>query len=161
VAKVGVDGSVSIYNAAGNTHFVVDVAGYFLSDSNFSSLSPTRLVDTRSGRSTIDHLNEGTGAVGPGQSFRMSVLGRGGVPSSGVSAVVLNVTAVGPSAGGYATVYPTGEDVPNASNLNFSAGTTIPNLVVAKVGVDGSVSIYNAAGNTHFVVDVAGWFPAG
>jgi hypothetical protein len=72
--------------------------------------------------------------------------------------VVVNVTAVSPSSNGYATVYPAGDAVPNASNLNFTAGTVIPNLVIAKVGADGSISIYNAAGSTHFVVDVAGWF---
>jgi hypothetical protein len=58
-------------------------------------------------------------------------------------------------------VYPTGEAVPNASNLNFAPGATIPNLVVAKVAADGSVSVFNAIGYTHIIVDVAGWFSAG
>jgi subtilisin family serine protease len=157
ISKVGSDGSVSIFSTT-TTQIVVDVAGYFPVAGLYNPLSPARLADTRPGQQTIDHVNEGTSAVGPGQSLRVRVLGRGGVPASGVSAVVVNVTAVAPTNNGFASVFPAGDAVPNASNLNFTAGRTIPNLVIAKVGADGSISIFNAAGSTHFVVDVAGWF---
>ena len=40
------------------------------------------------------------------------------------------------------TVHPGGEARPTSSNLNYVAGQTIPNLVVAKVGAGGIVSIY-------------------
>jgi hypothetical protein len=73
--------------------------------------------------------------------------------------VVVNVTATQPSTGGYLTVWPSGEARPNASNLNFTAGQTIPNLVVAKVGSNGQISIYNNTGSTHVIVDVLGYFP--
>ena len=72
--------------------------------------------------------------------------------------MVLNVTVTQPSVGGYVTVYPSGTTRPNASNLNFAAGQTIPNLVIAKVGTDGNVAIYNDSGTTHVIADVAGWF---
>jgi hypothetical protein len=159
IAKVSDDGFISIYNSDGYTNFVVDVAGYFPDVSAYDALVPARLVDTRSGPTyeTVDGRIQGVGAVGPGQSLRVPVLDRGGVLESGVSAVVVNVTAVGPTAGGHATVYPTGEVVPNASNVNFKAGQTIPNLVIAKVGADGSISIFNSGGYTNFVVDVAGY----
>ncbi|MGH9226597.1 MAG: hypothetical protein ACRD2W_23065 [Acidimicrobiales bacterium] len=35
---------------------------------------------------------------------------------------------------------------------------TVPNLVVAKVGADGKVNLFNLTGSTHVVADVAGWF---
>jgi hypothetical protein len=47
---------------------------------------------------------------------------------------------------------------PLASNLNYAAGQTAPNLVVVKVGPGGKVSLYNYSGSAHLVVDVAGWF---
>jgi hypothetical protein len=78
-----------------------------------------------------------------------------------VGAVVLNVTAVDPTAASFLTVWPTGEARPNASNLNLPAGQTIPNLVIAKVGSNGQVSVFNQAGAAQLVIDVAGWFPAG
>ena len=159
IAKVGADGSVSIYNSGGYTHVIVDITGWFPVADGYTPLSPARIAETRVGERTFDALVQGVGAVGPGQTLRVPVLGRAGVPASGVGAVALNVTVTGSTSGGFLTMYPTGESLPLASNLNFSAGQTIPNMVIAKVGADGSVSIYNSGGYTHVIVDVAGWFP--
>jgi hypothetical protein len=63
---------------------------------------------------------------------------------------------VGPGAS--VPVKVTGADRPLASTLNFPAGQTVPNLAVAKVGADGSVSVYNQAGTTHVLFDVVGWY---
>jgi len=160
IAKVGADGSISIFNSAGSTHVIVDYNGWYPTNGNFSTLSPARLLDTRAGQSTVDGQMVATGTIGPGQTLRLPVLGRGGVPASGVGSVVVNVTAVSPTQYGHITVFPTGTGVPNASNLNFYSGNVIPNVVVTKVGSDGSISIFNSAGNTHVVVDISGWFPA-
>jgi len=54
--------------------------------------------------------------------------------------------------------YPTGQDAPTASNLNTSAGQTRANLVIAKVGSDGAVAMYNSAGAIHLLADVVGYF---
>ena len=56
------------------------------------------------------------------------------------------------------TVYPAGGDRPLASNLNVVAGQVIPNMVLARVGVDGGVAIYNNAGALDLVADVMGYF---
>ncbi|MEZ5142561.1 MAG: hypothetical protein R2726_08615 [Acidimicrobiales bacterium] len=89
----------------------------------------------------------------------LPVVGRGGVPASGVAAVVLNVTVTGPTAPSHLTVFPAGESPPSASNLNFSAGQTVPNLVIAKVGAGGQVSLRNNSGSVQVIADVAGWSP--
>jgi len=122
-------------------------------------LSPARLVDTRAGATTVDGAFAGGGTLGSATSVNVTVTGRGGVPATGVGAVVLNVTATGPTASSFLSVWPAGEARPNASNLNVVAGQTVPNLVIAKVGANGQVSVYNHSGSTHLVVDVAGWFP--
>ena len=44
----------------------------------------------------------------------------------------MNVTVTDPTAGSYMTVWPKGEVQPTASNLNWSAGQTIPNAVTVK-----------------------------
>ena len=82
------------------------------------------------------------------------------VPSSKVSAVVLNVTVTGPTSAGYLTVYPTGVTRPTASNLNFSAGWTGANAVTVPVGANGQVDIFNAAGNVHVIADVLCYYNA-
>lgn len=160
IAKIGADGSISIFNSDGATHVIVDVAGWFPVGGGYQPLSPTRIADTRSGPldKTFDGQVEGVGAIKAGTSLSVPILGRAGVPSTGVSAVALNVTATASTSNSFLTVYPTGEARPVASNINFLAGTSVPNMVVAKLGADGSISIYNSDGATHVIVDIAGWF---
>jgi hypothetical protein len=55
-------------------------------------------------------------------------------------------------------VYPTGVTRPTASNLNFTGGKTIPNLVMVKIGGDGNVRVYNNNGQVHVIFDVVGYF---
>ena len=61
----------------------------------------------------------------------------GAVPASGVTAVVVNVTVVGPTASSYVTVFPEGTTQPVVSNLNFTAGETLANLATVPVGQPG------------------------
>jgi hypothetical protein len=158
IAKVGSGGQVDVYNAVGSTDVVFDVAGWYADTSSTSAsglygpLTPVRILDTRNGTGGYSH------EVGPGQSIAVQATGVGGVPSSGVSAVVLNVTVTNPSAGSYLTAYPSGAPLPTASNLNFGPGQTVPNLVEVKVGSGGQVNVYNAVGSTDVVIDVAGWY---
>src|SRR5215207_9003872 len=86
-------------------------------------LPPARILDTRIG------VGAAVGPVGPANVLEFNVTDRGGVPAADVSAVVLNITVVFPTAPSYMTVWPTGEPMPTASNLNYVANQTVPNLV--------------------------------
>lgn len=110
---------------------------------------------------TVDGLAAGSGPLAGGTTTELTVVGRGGVPSVGVGSVALNVTVTNPTASGFLTVWPAGSPRPNASNLNFSPGQTVPNMVTVPVGQDGKVSIYASAGTSDVIVDVLGWFPTG
>jgi hypothetical protein len=79
------------------------------------------------------------------------------VPATGADAVVLNVTVTDPTGPGFVTVHPCGQPRPLASSLNFVAGQTVPNLVVAKLGVDGQLCLFTTA-TIDLVADVSGWF---
>jgi hypothetical protein len=96
--------------------------------------------------------------VAKGATLTLQVTGRGGVPTTDVAAVALNVTVVAPASGGYVTVYPSGLTRPGVSNVNFSAGHTIANQVTVPVGADGSIKLYNGGGTAHLVADVMGWY---
>src|SRR5829696_8576036 len=113
------------------------------------------------GYPTIDGQFSGIGSIGAGETISLEVTGRAGVPASGVGAVVLNVTVTNTTAPSYLTVFPSGQALPTASNLNFMAGQTVPNMVVSKVGDDGHVALFNLSGSVDVVVDVLGWFPTG
>ncbi|MFJ9741435.1 hypothetical protein [Streptomyces sp. NPDC101166] len=155
VVPVGADGKVTFYNRAGSVDLLADVAGYYVTDGSgatYRPVTPDRLMDTRSG------LGVRKGKVGPDASVTLQVPGKGGIPATGVTAVVLNVTATAPTAGSFVSVYPSGTTRTSASNLNFTAGQTIPNLVVVPVGADGKVTFYNRAGSVDLLADVAGYF---
>jgi len=115
-------------------------------------LIPQRLLDSR------DSV-----AIPPGSVRDVQVTGSSTeIPESGISAAMLNVTAVTPGSSGYLTVFPAGTTPPNASNVNFLAGQIVPNQVLAMLGSGGRVSILNgSAGATHVVVDIVGFFSAG
>lgn len=98
-----------------------------------------------------------------GRTFTLTatnLLYAGGVPASGISGVVLNVTAVA-SAAGFLTVYPADVGAPNASNVNFTAGQVVPNLVAVKTSASGAVAIRNSSlGSTNVIADLAGYVTA-
>ena len=165
---LGPGGKVTFYNNAGSVDVIVDVGAYYTDASGsgsggaFTPLTPARILDTRAGsRTGICAISCST--LGPGSTLNLTVAGQGGVPAMGSatppSAVVMNVTvadATGPLS--FLTVYPSGAGRPLASDLNFLAGQTVPNLVLVKLGPDGTVNIYNDQGTTEVVADVFGWY---
>lgn len=87
-----------------------------------------------------------------------TVAGVGGVPASGAAAVVLDVTVTDPTALSCLSVYPSGTARPSTANLTFTQNQMVTTLVVAKVGADGKVAMYNEAGAAQVIVDVVGWY---
>jgi len=133
------------------------VAGWFTdgttaaTGSLFVGLTPARVLDTRGGQS-----------IGPNTTRILQIAGQGGVPALTATvpptAVVLNVTATNPTAASYLTAWPAGAVQPTASDLNYVAGLTVPNMVVVKLGANGAIDLYNAFGTVDVVVDVVGWY---
>lgn len=158
ISRVGIDGKVSMYNNLGSVNLAADIQGYFQGDSTGSSyipLAPARILDTRAGTGGVST------PVGPGGTIELKVTDAGGVPATGGTAVALNVTATNVSGlESYLTVWPSGTNRPVASNLNFIQGQTVPNLVIARVGTEGKISIYNNVGNVDVVADTQGYFAA-
>src|SRR5690606_4566714 len=138
-----------------------DVSAFFLPGGHRAPIEPARCADTRVGAefTTVDGLFLGDGAVGPDGTYPVRVAGRCGVPADAV-AVFANVTAVGPAADGYLTVYPCGVDRPTASNVNYLAGDTVPNAVLATIApADGTICVYSSAA-ADVIVDITGFVPA-
>jgi hypothetical protein len=147
------DGEVSFHNNSGGTvQVIADLEGFYGPGGyGFKPTAPTRVLDTRNGTG-------GTGPVAAGGLLRLNLSGK--VPA-GTAAVVMNVTVTQPKSGGYLTVYPDGAAKPNASNLNFTAGETVPNLVIAPL-TNGVADIANTSGGTvQVIADLAGYFAAG
>lgn len=153
-AAIGAAVAVSL--GAGGVAFVANAAGG--TPSSFVPIVPCRLMDTRPAPNTVGPR---VTPIGPDESYAVTVRGASGecnIPNQAV-AVSLNVTAVGPTAGGFLTVYPSDAAVPNASNLNFRAaqGAT-PNAVNSALSADGRVSFFNKNGSVHVIADIVGYF---
>ena len=160
MAVVAVNGAGQFtIEASAPAHFVVDVEGYFTTPKTasarglFNPVDPARILDFRS--------RSGAGSLGPGGIALLQVTGRGGVPATGVSAVVINTTLVGPTSAGYVTEYPTGSTRPATPTLIFAPGQTVANRAIVPVGAGGTISIYNDTGITRPVIDVSGYFTDG
>jgi len=148
--KLGAGGKVSLYTQQGG-HLVVDVLGYYApatgTAGRFTALSPGRLVDTRE-----------TIKVNPDATVDVTVLGKLGVPATGVSSVLVNIAGVDATQPGFITAYAAGSPRPGTSNVNLQAiGSTSSNLAIVPVGTDGKITVYSQQG-AHLVVDVAGYY---
>ena len=119
-------------------------------------LGPLRLVDTRPGfeQGAITVTKR---FVGGAIELDLAVAGTGGVPDGGVLAVALNVVATQATRSGFVTVYPCGVR-PVSSSLNFIAGRTIANNVIAPLSADGNLCVY-ASADVHVAIDISGWIP--
>ncbi|HLY34272.1 MAG TPA: hypothetical protein VKQ07_07050 [Jatrophihabitantaceae bacterium] len=151
VVPVSTSGGIELYNgSSGGVQLLGDVAGYFsggapVNPGGFAPLGPQRIL-------------AGT-TVGAHATLSLAVAGAGGVPASGASAVVINVMAYRPAASGYVVAYPDGQSRPQASSVTFVAGQSIANLVVAPLGADGKIQLYNGSnGVVQMYADVAGYF---
>jgi len=115
-----------------------------------------RLLDTRPGESGC--FVPGA-PLGDGMVLKQSAVGAcSGIPANAV-AVVGNATAVNFISTGphWITFYPSNEQRPNTSNLNFRDNQVMSNWFTARLGADGAFNIYSHA-STHLVIDVAGYY---
>ncbi|NNN20781.1 MAG: hypothetical protein HKL80_02100 [Acidimicrobiales bacterium] len=151
---VGQGGAISIFNSTGNTDVLVDIVGWVGSASGgtlFNSLPPTRVIDTR-----VPSL---VPTVSPGSSINVQMEGVSGIPSSGVAAVAVNVTATDIySPGGYLVAYATGAPKPDTSTLNFVENRAVANRAIVDLSLSGSMTITDFGVAADIVVDVTGYF---
>ena len=118
----------------------------------FVALPAHRALDTR----------WSAAALAGGATLPVRVNGVSGVPRTGVAAVLVNVTAVTPTARGYLTGWAAGAPKPGVSQLNFAAGQNTAVTMVVKVGTGGVIQLFaGLPGRTHVLVDIEGYFRAG
>jgi hypothetical protein len=150
VIALSTDGSLNLFSAAGG-FAVVDLAGYWMpvtqaAAGRYNAVTPFRTLDTR-----------GNARLSAEGTIEATVTGVAGIPAD-AAAVAVTITGTGAAQAGFVTAWPSGTARPTASNLNLpDAGTTVPNLAIIPVGVDGRISLYSSGG-TDVIVDITGWF---
>jgi Ice-binding-like/Bacterial Ig-like domain len=159
VAPVSASGTVCFY-ANSATDIVVDINGWFATGAAFASVGPKRVFDTRPGNSPEALRTVPTVRIPAGGVLEVHVTDLAGyVPVNGVGSVSLNVVVTNPDAAGFITVYACGARV-LVSSVNFDAGQTVANAVIATVSATGTVCFYSSA-TTDMVVDINGWVQVG
>jgi PKD repeat protein len=125
-------------------------------DGDFYTLTPCRLLDTRSAENGAAPVPSGTDRI-----LDVVAVTRCGV-SPLAHAVALNVTVVQTPGSGRVTVYPASlAQVPATSTLNFPAGITRANNALMMLSPDGKLKlrpVVNNGSSTHLIVDVTGFF---
>jgi hypothetical protein len=118
---------------------------------NFFTVSPCRLLDTRSSG----------GPLAAGQTRTLSILGLCGIPDTATS-IVGNVTAVAPTGGGSLALAAAQDGLTNTSSVSFNVGNTRASQ--ALIGLSGTgtraftIRSGMASGSVDVIVDVSGYF---
>ena len=162
VVPIGPTGKVTLYNHAGSVNLVASVEGYydtFATYRNFLSTAVNRPVTTISPVRVLDTRNA-TGApkkrLGPSGTLSFKVAGLGTIPAT-ATAVVLNLTAVNPSANGFLTAWGDASAQPSTSAVNFMHGAPATPVLLYLLVNHGHVNLFNPYGTLDVVADVEGY----
>jgi LPXTG-site transpeptidase (sortase) family protein len=163
ILPVGPDGQVTLYTSAGG-HVILDMSGYVTGAGApvttrglFVPVAPFRMLDTRQTSAVMNPLGP-TLRMWPNWVVDVNVLNRGGLPASGVGAIVGNTTFVDANGPGFLSAYPAGTLFPGTSTVNtFYAGQTAPNHTMTPISARG-VAIRAGDTGGHVILDVSGYF---
>jgi RHS repeat-associated protein len=156
-------GQLTIYNYNGTTDVAVSVEGYFTpvpaGGAGYNPVTPTRLADTRAGSG---HQDQGqTLNVTTQTTDVVQVTGNAGIPTTGVTAAVVEMTINGPTYSGYLVAYPDGTTPPTPSSLNYAANVGSTREVTVALSSAGKFDVTNHDGITDLIVDVVGYYTTG
>ena len=119
----------------------------------FVAVPPARILSTRDGTGT---------PIGPcrvrgGARFDLPVLGSGGLPTSGVAAVMLRVGLLQAASLTSLRVWPAGGVLPIVPVAAANPGQASA-LITVPVGANGMISLQHRAGMSQFTADVVGYY---
>jgi hypothetical protein len=157
-------GSISIFIPTGG-NIIVDAMGYFTPSAataagRFVPVNPRRALDTRP--TEPGPVPAGWTAHRPaiGEAVRVDVLADIGVPTTGVSSLVVNVTATDSIGAGFLQALPTGSASGQTSTVNYAAGATAATHAIVPLGAGGTISVFTS-NSSHIVVDITGYITDG
>ena len=135
---------------AGKAHIEVDVVGYVTAPKSVKDHSG--LLRGTATQTLFD------GQLAASAATDIPVLGQGGVPSSHVADVLLNVMAIGATGTGVLGLRASGGTSTNATALGFATGQTTADRAIVPVGSNGAITLVDRVAAVHARVDVVGWF---
>lgn len=150
IAPLDENGEVCFHNSA-SVDLVVDISAWFAEGEAFDALEPSRAADTRSGVGGVP-----VGRLTPFEPLPIDLAGVGGVPTTGVEAVSLNVAAARGATAGFLAIFPCDEEWNGTASLNFQLGEPISNAALTPIAGDGTACVL-ASTPVDVIIDVNGW----
>ena len=141
----------------------VQLLGSLSNDLVYTPVAPCRILDTR---------NTAAGAIAANATRDFVAFGVASFTSQGGSAtncglnplsataVAINLTAVSPTASGFATAYVYGTTRPLAASINYAAGAIVNNALIVQTPNPPAFfdfTLYTFA-SSHYVADIVGYF---
>lgn len=157
IVRASRSGRITVFNAGkvGRTQVVVDVTGYYVAG-----------TASRSNPGTLRTVAPAQVLAPRGLAARKAAVvaigGHRGVPTSGVGAVAVSITALNPVRSGALVAYATGQSRPELPTTSFAHGQSVSRFAIVPTDSLGRISLYNAsAGHLRVSVSVVGYFVAG
>ncbi|WP_336216121.1 LamG-like jellyroll fold domain-containing protein [Nonomuraea sp. LPB2021202275-12-8] len=150
------DKTVKVKNSSATTEVVIDVYGWYSSQSSastyFPKTSPYRLLDTRTWGIAAPKLD-------PDEEQILQVRGVAGVPGT-ATAVLVDVKATDVTETANLELY--AKTARGKVTLSARPGETLQTLTLVPLADDGTIRIRNGgSGQAHAVVDLVGWYATG
>lgn len=166
--RLGTSGRISLYNSGGTTDLIVDVVGWYADPTAssatgaFLAAAPGRLWDTR-GHAPVGGLGTLTQPI----DFDAAT-------NPHIKAVVVTLTALNQQTTGHFTAWSGSGAAPSASVLNYTARTTVANLVIVptipcpstvcsgpSVGLPSFKVLNGSNGSADMLIDIWGFYDDG
>jgi hypothetical protein len=159
VVKLSAGHCISVYNGGGSyVDVILDVQGYLTGG---TATAPGTVTNLATAQRLLDTRERGYPVPANG-TVDVQITGAGGIPASGVDAVILNVTVTQTDTTGWLRAWPSGEPEPTSSSMNYVARDTRAALVVSAVGSTGKVRIRNGStGSAEVIVDAFAYTRSG
>ena len=154
IVPVSAAGRLAVRSSDAAVRLTVDLVGYVPQGSAFRAVTRDAVLDTTAGVGTSGALRKGT-------TLQVTVAGRSGVPSTGATAVLLEVTVRNPASATRLTVFPTGNTRPATPDVEAAANRVTSALLAVPLGTNGRVAFFNELANANVTAEVVGWFAAG
>lgn len=156
IVPAGTNGAIDVF-VTDATHVILDINGYFVSDTTGQGLSlytapPCRIADTRIGSGLF-----GAPAFTTNQTRDFPIPQSSCAIPSSAQAYSMNVTVVPPAPLSFLTAWPTGQTRPFVSTLNSFQGAVVANAAIVPAGTNGAMSVF-VTDATDVVLDINGYF---
>lgn len=125
------------------------------------AIDPVRVLETWTGNGVPQRCRlQQDRWSGDSHRLFVNVLGKGGVPATGVSGVKVRVTAVNSNAPSIIRVWSPGQ-TSSQPVVRVGINGTQDGTAIVPVSTDGTIALATTAGATDLAVDVLGWFRSG